>query len=311
MACGLLAVLALTAGKPSAPVNVSADQEVGIVVDTAHPIGRISPLIYGMASPSAEHYKQLRVPLARWGGNPATRYNWERGNSWNSARDWKFTNGNYGILSNQPSGSADNNVRIARANGAQFLLTLPTMGWVARDSDNRHNSIHVPPRGGPPISPDSEAIAGYDPAQNRRKVSIRSLPRKSRPFADPPDLTDAAVYQDEWVAHLKRTFGGAAAGGIRYYAMDNEPDLWDITHTDMHPVQPDYEELLRQFLNMAEAVKDADPDAQITGPVSWGWTGYFYSPRDRGTDNYARHADRREHGQPGICTLVFAATGAA
>ena len=103
------------------------------------------------------------------------------------------------------------------------------------------------------------------------------------------------------MAHLKRTFGAAANGGVRFYAMDNEPDLWDVTHTDMHPVQPDYDELLRRFLEMADAVKDVDPTAQVTGPVSWGWTGYFYSPRDRGTDGYAAHADRRAHGnQPFI-----------
>jgi hypothetical protein len=78
--------------------------------------------------------------------------------------------------------------------------------------------------------------------------------------------------------------------------MDNEPDLWDITHTDMHPVETDYDEMLQQFLNYATAVKDVDPTAQVTGPVSWGWNGYFFSARDRGSDRFATHADRRAHG---------------
>jgi hypothetical protein len=43
-------------------------------------------------------------------------------------------------------------------------------------------------------------------------------------------------------------------------------------------------------------VKDVDPTAQITGPVSWGWTAYFFSPRDRGNDNYRTAADRAAHG---------------
>jgi hypothetical protein len=34
----------------------------------------------------------------------------------------------------------------------------------------------------------------------------------------------------------------------------------------------------------------------VLGPGSWGWTGYFYSPRDRGTDRFRSHADRRAHG---------------
>jgi hypothetical protein len=119
---------------------------------------------------------------------------------------------------------------------------------------------------------------------------------RGRPFADPPDLRDDVVYQDEWVYHLTRRFGKASAGGVKFYAMDNEPDLWAGTHTDMHPVRPDYAELLRQFLDYGTAVKAVDPSAQITGPVSWGWTGYFFSPRDQGSDNYATHADRRAHG---------------
>jgi hypothetical protein len=78
--------------------------------------------------------------------------------------------------------------------------------------------------------------------------------------------------------------------------MDNEPDLWAYTHTDVHPVQPDYAETLHQFLVYADAVKDVDPTAQITGPVSWGWTNYFYSSRDRGTDGYKTASDRKAHG---------------
>ncbi len=64
--------------------------------------------------------------------------------------------------------------------------------------------------------------------------------------------------------------------------MDNEPDLWDSTHTDVHPARMGDDDLLRTFLDYAAAVKAVDPDAQVTGPVSWGWTGYEYSPLDRG-----------------------------
>ena len=165
----MLGILAVVAGRPPVPAKITDAQEIGIVVDTAHPIGAISPLIYGMASPSPEHFRQFRVPLARWGGNPNTRYNWEQGNSWNAARDWKFANGNYGITNHSPSGSADSAIRAARTRGAQFLLTLPTMGWVARDSDPRHASQNAPSSGGAPIAPGSEAIAGYDPTKTENR----------------------------------------------------------------------------------------------------------------------------------------------
>lgn len=297
-ALGLISIAAGLAGRPAGQTKRSRSGLITIVVDGAHPIGPISPLIYGMAMPSPEHLEQLRVPLSRWGGNQNTRYNWELGNAWNAARDWRFANVNYvgpGHEHALPSGTADKSIVAARSHGAQTLLTIPTMGWVARDNNSNHASQNVPSAGGMPLAPASEAIAGYDPTANRELVSVRSLPRKGRPFADPPDKTDDVVYQDEWVSHLVHKFGPAEAGGVRFYAMDNEPDLWDTTHTDMHPVAPDYDELLRRFLTTADALKDVDPGAQITGPVSWGWSGYFFSPRDRGSDSYATHADRRAH----------------
>src|SRR5688572_16864758 len=56
----------------------------------------ISPLIYGVAAAQPEDMAALRPALHRWGGNPASRYNWELGNAWNSARDWEFRNGTFG-----------------------------------------------------------------------------------------------------------------------------------------------------------------------------------------------------------------------
>ena len=297
-ALGGVGVIALKAGKPAPLAGPPPDAPIFLEADATKVIGPIHPEIYGMAQPSAEHIAQLNLKLWRWGGNPSSRYNWERGDCWNAARDWQFRNGNYGATSveqKKPSGVADGGIAMAKVAGCDTLLTIPTLGWVARNDDNQTQSVGVPERGGAPIVPGSQAIAGYDPAANRSKVSVKSWPKKGRPFADPPDLTDDVVYQDEWVNHLVRKFGKASAGGVRYYAMDNEPDIWEATQTDMHPVRPDYDELLTQFTEYANAVKDVDPTAQITGPVSWGWTGYFFSPRDRGEDNFATHADRKKH----------------
>ena len=91
-------------------------------------------------------------------------------------------------------------------------------------------------------------------------------------------------------------FGTAAAGGVAYYAIDNEPDLWSYTHTDVHPVRPGYQDMLDVFLEYATAVKDVDPTAHVLGPTLSGWTAYWYSALDRGSDAYRTHADRRAHG---------------
>ena len=297
---GLLAVALYSGARPGgAAFSPGKGETVQIVVDTAQTLHPISPEIYGMSSPSEQHLKELRLKLWRWGGNPSTRYNWEGGNFWNAAHDWEYRNGNYNATSPEdrlPSGNADKAIALGNRSGASAYLTIPTMGWVAKDDNNATLSVGVPAQGSDPVSPGSEAVSSYNPAENRRRVSVKSFARKGKPFSDSPDLKDGAVYQDEWVAHLVKKFGKASGGGVRYYAMDNEPDLWDTTHTDMHPVRPDYNELWTQFATYASAIKDVDSTSQIGGPTSWGWTGYFYSPRDRGNDNYASHADRKAHG---------------
>src|SRR4051794_25482285 len=80
---------------------------VTIEIETDHPLGPISPFIYGVAQASVDDLTSLHVRLHRWGGNPSSRYNWELGNAWNAARDWEFRNGNYGntrAQDTQPSG---------------------------------------------------------------------------------------------------------------------------------------------------------------------------------------------------------------
>jgi hypothetical protein len=250
----------------------------------------ISPLIYGVAFASPQVLRELGASLNRFGGNPTSRYNWVNGRAWNAARDWEFRNNN----GDRPPGSiADQFVADTVATGVRPLLTVPMLGWVARNDDNGTRSVNVPNQGGPPIKPGSDAIAGYDPAGNRQATSLPSLAHKPGPLLDPPDPAAPAVYQDEWVHHLMDRFGAAV---VPYFAMDNEPDLWSITHTDVHPVRMGYDDMLRTFLTYASAVKAVDPRAQVLGPDVSGWTAYWYAELDRGADNFATHADRRAHG---------------
>ena len=135
------------------------------------------------------------------------------------------------------------------------------------------------------------------PCANRDRTSIPSYARKGSPFAFPPDLSDRAVYQDEWVSYLVNRFGQAQNGGVRLYAMDNEMDLWaDNTHVDVHPVRVGYDEALNRYLEYSEAIKAVDPTAETTGPAGWGWTSLWYSASDRGDDSFAAAPDRSAHG---------------
>ena len=270
---------------PPAPTAAT----VAVTVNAGAGRHPISPYIYGMAFAPDDYLADLKLTVNRWGGNDKSRYNWVQGNADNAARDWEFRNryASDASVPPGPSSAADRFVQGNKARGAATLLTVPTLGWVARDSDNSHQSAGVPA---------SDKTAGYNPSENRRRTSVQSVARKNAPFSDAPPAAGEIVYQDEWIAHLKKTFGPAGSGGVQFYAMDNEPDLWDVTHTDVHPARMGYGDVLHNYLDYASATKAVDPAALVTGPVSWGWTGYNYSALDRGDDNFHSFADRKAHG---------------
>ena len=267
----------------------------GVVAVRLDPAGAgrpISSLIYGIAAADASVVQRLGATLDRSGGNPSSRYNWVAGHDWNAGRDWEFRNVNY---TGRPGSAADDFVQATLGAGATPLMTIPTMGWVARDDNNSTRSTKVPAEGGPPVRPGSDAIAGYDPSANRAATSLPSFARKNGPLLDQPDPNAPAVYQDEWVHHLVDRFG-AGQNGVRYYAMDNEPDLWSTSHTDVHPVRMGYDDMLANFEEYAAMVKSVAPHARVLGPDVSGWISYFYSELDRGSDKFATHADRARHG---------------
>jgi Glycoside hydrolase family 44 len=278
----------------TAPAQSPPPAQVSLQVETRRTLRAISPLIYGISVAGAGQLVATGAHLNRWGGDPNTRYNWALGSAWNAARDWEFRN--YGGPPGAPSASADAFVDLNRSLGVQSVITIPAIGWVARNGDTETQSVDVPGAGGPPLAGQPDAIAGYDPGANRAVTSVRSVARKGVPFVDPPDPSAAQVSQDEWVNHLVRRYGRADAGGVGSYVIDNEPDLWSETHTDVHPVEPGYDDMLASFVEYATAIKDVDSTAQVLGPALSGWTAYLYSARDRGTDNFRTHADRLAHG---------------
>ncbi len=156
-------------------------------------------------------------------------------------------------------------------------------------------STGVPATGGPALPGGSGAIAGYDPEANRRAVYVPSAARKPGPLLDVPDPAAPVVYQDEWVHHLVSRFG-VGPTGVPLFAMDNEPDLWSSTHTDVHPARVGYDEMLANFIDYASAVKAQAPKALVLGPGLSGWTALQYSDLDRGSDNFGTHQDQANHG---------------
>jgi hypothetical protein len=266
-----------------------------LAVDAAAARHPISPFIYGMNQYSAafnEVARTVRLPVERWGGDAATRYNWQLDVT-NAANDWYFTtdpNANTGY----PDASEFNDtVARDRAAGVRTMGTVPTIGWTTKRQ--RACGFSVAKYGA------QKQVNPYNSdCGNGVRLDGTDI------LADPND-TSVPIGPDfakAWVKYLVGRYGAARQGGVAIYSLDNEPELWQFVHRDVHPDYPGYDDLAGMGLAYATAIKNADPSALVSGPVTAGWSGYFYSPQDwksgwnTGPDYvyWGNPVDRRAHG---------------
>ncbi|RYG39377.1 endoglucanase A [bacterium] len=209
----------------------------------------ISPYIYG-TNGFDWRGRARNLTLYRWGGNRTTAYNWEN-NASNAGIDYQNQNDSYLGGGDKPLEAIYAQAKYPLSYGAAVLITVPMIGYVAADKNG----------GG-----DVNQTPNY--LQTRFKVS---RPAKGSPFTTTPDTTDAYVNQDEFVYAMRRRLG---ANKTIWYALDNEPDLWQETHSRIHPQNPTYEEIAVRSRDYSKAIKAADPNALVFGPASYGWSGY-------------------------------------
>ncbi len=253
-------------------------QGPSLTVDAGAARHAISPLIYGMNSyrltdpdhESLKVAKAVRLALDRWGGDGVTRYNYKLDVS-NHAAHWYFenipnTNTQYPDVSEFNSQVIDD-----RVSGARTMGTVPMMGWVAKSR----------------MLAGSFSVAKYGP-QQKTDPYWKDFGNGRRPDGtkitnnDPNDtcMPVDASWTKEWVAYLVNRFGDAAHGGVAIYSLDNEPNWWDMNHRDVHPLPFTYDEVTEKGIEVARAVKTADPTAEVSGPVIDNWYAYFYSQKD-------------------------------
>ncbi len=256
------------------------------------PEGKPIPIkdgIYGVCGLPREKLIEYRIPITRWGGNPATRYNWKLGVD-NGASDWYFKNRGK-LLDRLADTGYLRHIEGNQVFGATTYQTVPTIGWVARDASGYAFSIakHGPQKGTEPgnadvgngVKPDGSFITGNDP----RDTSVEA----------PPEFIGEAV------RFVARKAGNAEKGGVKYWALDNEPMIWHATHRDVHPRPLSYDQLWERTVKYAEAIKREDPTAKVAGFCSWGWTDLYYSAADAGKDNYGTKPDWLAHDKVGLC----------
>src|SRR5216117_42281 len=107
---------------------------VTITVDALANRRAINPAIYGVAYATAAQLQDLNAPLHRYGGNNASRYNWQL-NADNRGADWYFES--IPESSATPGQRGDDFVLNSRTGGAEPMLTVPIIGYVAKLGSNR------------------------------------------------------------------------------------------------------------------------------------------------------------------------------
>lgn len=288
---GLLAVIASGVVLPSAVAH-AANPAVTVTVNAGAANKAINPNVYGVAYGTAATLSDLNVPLNRMGGNNTSRYNWQL-NADNRGMDWYFES--IGDTSAVAGERGDTFIQDSKSAGAQAMMTIPMIGWIAKLGPNRGKlpsfsiAKYGPQTGSDQWMPD--AGNGVSTAAGNPNITGN----------DPNDanVPSTSATQQAWMQHLVAKWGTAANGGLKYYLMDNESSIWFQTHRDVHPVGPKMDEILADILDYGGKVKATDPTALVAGPEEWGWSGYLYSGYDQqygAAHNWSTYPDKAAHG---------------
>jgi hypothetical protein len=238
----------------------------------------ISPYVYGANfPPSASYVSASGATMIRWGGNNSSRYNWKI-NAKNNDADWYFENGNWGTP------DAPTFLSTMSAAGGSPLMTLPMLGWVAKDTASVSFSVQkygkqcaadpYHSNAGNGVLPNCTTnLTGNDPAD--ANTHLLDAPTTN----DPP----GSIYRNEWIQSIASKFGTQP----HFYDLDNEPDIWGGTHRDVHPAPTGYDELAEDIVKEGHALKSWDPLAMRFAPVFCCW--YYYW-------NSANPNDKNDHG---------------
>ncbi len=95
-----------------------------------------------------------------------------------------------------------------------------------------------------------------------------------------------ALYLEDWTADstvgiLDNWFKSGSVGidstKVRYWNMDNEPEIWNGTHDDVMPTQPPAEDFMQRYFSVAKNARAKFPNIKLLGPVpanEWQWFNY-------------------------------------
>jgi hypothetical protein len=235
-------------------VSAQEPATVHFTIDATQDVKPISRFVYGVNRKLEGAFSDLT--LTRVGGNRLTAYNWVN-NASNAGNDYRFQNDDSLGGGDVPGGALIPAIDNASQHKAAIVLTVPINGYVSADK-----------KGGGDVK-----SSGPDYLTTRFR---EEKPRKGSAFTLTPDPQSPVVFQDEFVNWVKTRFPYSQTDSDRpvFFDLDNEPDLWNSTHKEVHAGAVTYAEMVRKTIEYARAIKDVTPKAKIFGPVSYGWQGY-------------------------------------
>ncbi len=248
----------------SPKIFAQSGYNMNITLDLTAETKNISPYIYGINQYGNEqNLGTASYSAIRQGGNRMTAYNWEN-NASNAGADWKHSSDTNLSVSTDPGDCVQKLSELAGTHDIGYkITTLQLAGYVAADTKG--------------------SVSEEESAPSSRWNEVRLT--KGSDFAEAPDLKDGIVYMDEYVNFIINTLGDSTTEtGIQGYSLDNEPALWNHTHPRIHPDPVGIDELADKSVEIAYAIKQLDPNAEVFGPALYGYTAYD-SLADTNTSN--------------------------
>ena len=285
-------------GTASVTVTTASSSNVTVSIDALTNRHKISPFVYGNNNETVSEVQDAGYTFSRWGGNDASNYNWKL-QSRNSVADWYFED--YGGAGDQVQLIKD-----VQNAGSHALTTMAMMDWVAKASGW---SYPVKTYGAQcsvdPYNTDAGngLVAGStgNCSTSTAPVTTNAVTSAYYPLVDtasdcPAGSTDGStcIDRESWAQALAAAFGNGSCSvpystitSCHWYDMDNEPEIWNGTHRDVHPVAAGYDELANLYVKEASLLKTWDPAAVRFGPVFCCWWFYW---------NGANGSDKGNHG---------------
>jgi hypothetical protein len=230
-------------------------QTISVTVNAAQGIKPISPYIYGrnnnVSGPGTPWQKYNDAGLRMYrenGGNNSTKYNWRlkltsHPDWYNNVYDADWNASALAILNNAPK--------------AQGLYAFQLLGKVASNKNNNFNDYAY--NGSAYWSGVTNNWAGGgNPGSGNPNLYLKDWPADS-----------TAAILDHWFKKLSYD-----STRLRYWNMDNEPEIWQGTHDDVATSAITAEIFMQKYFAVAKAVRAKFPGIKLVGPVSpneWQW----------------------------------------